>query len=259
MTDVVIEVLIAMAAVLGAGWAYQRKVGNAGWSDVFWTFGTGIICAAAALFPGSLPNGAGWRHLLIAALLLLWSFRLGLHVAQRVARSPEDIRYADVRKSWGRSFQIKMFGLLIVQAPITALLSIAIIFAARQPDPHFRMLDGIGIVVMLVAIAGETLADRQMKQFKATHHGHEQVCDRGLWSISRHPNYLFELLGWFSYPIIGLSADRWSLLTLLAPALMFIVLRYLTGVPALEAAMLRRKGRNYAEYQSKVGVIFPKF
>jgi hypothetical protein len=30
MTDVVIEVLIAMAAVMGAGWAYQRKVGNAG-------------------------------------------------------------------------------------------------------------------------------------------------------------------------------------------------------------------------------------
>lgn len=46
-----------------------------------------------------------------------------------------------------------------------------------------------------------------MKRFKAAA-PRDAVCDRGLWAWSRHPNYLFEALGWFAYPVIALDPTR---------------------------------------------------
>jgi steroid 5-alpha reductase family enzyme len=252
----VLAVTIAMTLMMLAAWAVQRALKNGGWTDVFWTYGTGLTCAAAAL---CADRGAHWRHILVAALVAIWAIRLGTYVALRVASSPEDVRYAYMRGSFGAGFQSKMFGLLIVQGPITGLLSIAIIFAARAPAAAFRLQDLAGIAIMALAIGGETLADRQMKQFKAASKDHQAVCDRGLWAWSRHPNYLFEWLGWFAYPAIGLTSQNpWSLLSLSAPLLMYVVLRYLTGVPPLEAAMLRKKGAAYKHYQETVGVLLPR-
>ncbi len=251
-----LSIAIVMTAVMLVGWVVQRAVNNGGWTDVFWTYGTGVTCAAAALAPGP---GAGWRHALVAAMVFIWAARLGTYVAVRVARGPEDVRYATMRKEAGAQFQRQMFRLLIVQGPVTGLLSIAILFAARQPGPGFRIWDLLGVLIMVAAIAGEGLADRQMKRFKQDKANHGKVCDAGLWAWSRHPNYLFEFLGWFTYPVIGISlANPWSLLSLLAPALMFAVLHFATGVPPLEEAMLISKGDAYRRYQEKVGAIFPR-
>jgi steroid 5-alpha reductase family enzyme len=252
----VLAVTIVMTLVMLVAWAVQRGLKNGGWTDVFWTYGTGLTCAIAAL---SVNGGAKWRHFVVAALMAVWAIRLGTYVALRVARSPEDVRYADMRSSFGAGFQSKMFGLLIIQGPVTGLLSIAVIFAARQPVAAFRVQDFAGLLIMGLAIAGETLADRQMKQFKAASKDHQAVCDQGLWAWSRHPNYLFEWLGWFAYPVIGSSLQvPWSFLSLSAPVLMYAVLRFGTGVPPLEAAMLRRKGAAYRHYQERVGVLLPR-
>ncbi len=252
-----LAVTIVMTFIMLIAWVVQRAAGNGGWSDVFWTFGTGITCGVAALLPGGLL-GAHWRHVMVAAMVILWSGRLGFYVAQRVARSPEDVRYANMRKDFGASLQRKMFALLIVQGPVTGLFSIAIVFAARHPATNFRIWDLLGLLIIGGAIAGEDLADRQMQRFKRDPANHGKVCDTGLWAISRHPNYLFEFLGWFAYPVIGIDvAHPWSLLSLAAPAAMFLTLRYASGVPPLEAAMLRSRGEAYRQYQRRVGAIFP--
>ncbi len=44
-------ILLAMLGVMSTGWAFQRHMGNGGWADVFWTYGTGFTCAVAALVP----------------------------------------------------------------------------------------------------------------------------------------------------------------------------------------------------------------
>ena len=251
----ILVVTIVMTLVMAAAWAVQRALKNGGWTDVFWTYGTGLTCAIAAI---ETDRGIEWRHILVALMVALWALRLGTYVALRVARSPEDVRYAYMRDLFGDGLQARMFGLLIVQGPVTGLLSIGILFAARQPDAAFRLQDLAGILILLLAIGGETLADRQMQRFKAASHSKDSVCDRGLWALSRHPNYLFEWIGWFAYPVMALTShDAWSLLSFIAPLLMYLVLRYATGVPPLEAAMLRRKGSAYRDYQERVGVLLP--
>jgi steroid 5-alpha reductase family enzyme len=259
MLTLVLAILGAMTAIMFAGWAFQRAARNGGWTDVFWTYGTGATCAVAALAPWGGDPGAAWRRLMVAAMLAVWSLRLGTYVALRVGRSPEDVRYADLRREWGAAFQSRMLVLLLLQAPITAAVGVAVLFSARYPDASFRLPDGLGLLVFLVAIAGETLADRQMKQFKNDPANHGRVCDRGLWAWSRHPNYFFEALIWVAYPIIGLDLGRpWSLASLLAPAIMFAIVRYGTGVPPLEKAMLGSKGEAYRRYQAEVSPFFPR-
>src|SRR5579875_2373865 len=134
-------VLAVMLLVMGIGWLVQRAANNGGWTDVFWTYGTGAVCALAALSPFGGQATPDWRQIMVAGLVALWSLRLGTYVAVRVARGPEDVRYAQLRKEWGGSFQARMVGLMLVQAPATTLLAISILFAARQPASGFRFAD----------------------------------------------------------------------------------------------------------------------
>lgn len=257
----VLGVLAIMLAVMSAGWLTVRATDNGGWTDVFWTFGTGASLAMAALTPQAEGGHASsWRHIMVAALAATWSVRLGYYIAIRVARGAEDVRYTALKAEWRGSFMMRMFALLIAQAPITALLSISVLYAARAPSSSLRIQDVLGALVLVVAILGESVADGQMKRFKAAHHGEKnKVCDTGLWAWSRHPNYLFEALGWFAYPVIAIDFGHPSTLwSLIAPAVMFAILRFGTGVPPLEAAMVKSKGDAYRRYQARVSPFLPR-
>jgi steroid 5-alpha reductase family enzyme len=252
----ILVVLLFMLVVMSAAWLTQRAAKNAGWVDVFWTFGTGISCAAVALWPDGLANHD--RQLLVAALAAIWSLRLGLYVAMRVARSKtEDVRYSTLREEWGGSFQQRMFALVIVQAPATALLAWSVFAATHASAVALGVRDFLGVAILALAIGGETLADEQMRRFKATPN-RATINDTGLWSWSRHPNYFFEWFGWFAYPAIGFEAANiasWA--TWIAPALMYLILRHGTGVPALEHNMLKSRGDAFRAYQARVSAFIP--
>ena len=65
-----------------------------------------------------------------------------------------------------------------------------------------------GLVLLLVALAGEALADWQLRSTRSRPppggDGHGGICDVGLWGWSRHPNYFFEWLGWCAYPLFAI-------------------------------------------------------
>lgn len=112
-------------------------------------------------------------------------------------------------------------------------------------------------MVALGAIGGEALADRQLKAAKAAG---EALCQRGLWRWSRHPNYFFEFLFWCALPLLAFSGGGalWpGLLSLLAPAQMYVLLAHVSGVPPLEAHMRRKHGAAFAAYQARTSVFFP--
>lgn len=249
--------LLFMALVMTISWLAQKQLGNAGWTDVFWTLGTGICGVVAALWPD--PFGYGPRQFIVALLIAVWSLRLGLYVAFRVARSEdEDPRYARMRKSHGDRFQAVMFKLSLAQPPATALLIISVAIAAHETTPYLRTADLAGLAILLIAIFGESLSDHQMKRFKADPANKGKVMDVGLWGWSRHPNYFFEWFGWLAYPVIGMSLDRpWSWASMIAPVVMYQVLNKLTGIPPTEAAMVASKGDAYRAYQKRVSPFFP--
>ncbi len=259
MITVVLAAAIALTVVMVLGWAFQRGMHNGGWTDVFWTFGTGAAGAACALWPLE-PGPPAPRQILVAALVLVWALRLGVHIAFRVAHSHEDARYSALRLQWGAAFQRNMALFLPAQAIVSIPLLASVIIAAHNPAPWIGGADLIGVLIMVIAVMGEGEADRQLDRFKAAPSSRGRVCDVGLWRWSRHPNYFFEWLGWLAYPVIAFDpsgGEAWRWLVLAGPAAMFVILNFGTGIPPLEAHMLRTRGDQFREYQRRTSAFFP--
>jgi steroid 5-alpha reductase family enzyme len=261
MTVLYLEALAAIAlslSVLMTGaWMVQQRTGNSGWVDTIWTFSLGLVGAGSALWPvaGAAPNARQW---LVAALVAIWSLRLGLHIAVRTAGIKDDPRYAAFAREWGVDSPRKMFIFLQNQGLGSIPLVFAIFVAARFPDPALRLQDYLGALILFTGIAGEALADAQLKGFRTNSANKGRVCDIGLWRWSRHPNYFFEWFGWLAYPVIAISIGHyWGWATLLAPVFMYWILVHVTGIPPLEAQMLRSRGERYRDYQSRTSMFFP--
>ena len=159
----------------------------------------------------------------------------------------------------GRSLsKTKIYGLILPQALITAIMMVSVEIAANRPVSGLDIRDLLGTAILAIAIGGESLADWQLARFKKTNTKKGAICDAGLWAWSRHPNYFFEWLGWLAYPVIALNlSNPVTFLTLVAPAMMFVVLRYITGVPPLEQTMLQSRGDAFRAYQSRTSAFIP--
>lgn len=250
---------MALSAIMAGAWLVQQRTGNSGWVDAVWTFGLGAVGGVAALAPIHDADD-GVRRFLVAALLLAWSARLGLHIVSRTAKIADDPRYAELIRGWGPNARREMFWLLQKQALVTIPLAASVFLAAHNPAVSMRLQDWVAICLLVVAIAGEAIADRQLRQFRSDPGNRGKVCDAGLWRWSRHPNYFFEWLGWVAYPLIAIDLSGtyplgW--LAVAAPVCMHWLLVHVSGVPPLEEHMLRSRGDAYRAYQTRTSVFFP--
>ena len=250
---------LAMVAVMVCAWAVARKTGNGGWIDVFWTFGCGALGIAFAAAPTAGPE-VTWRQMAVAILVALWAMRLGVYVLARVASGPEDARYAVLREAWGPRYASRLLGFAILQAAAAIGLALVMRLAAINPDRHLRLFDLLGVAVMVAAVGGEAIADAQLARFKAEPANHGKVCDIGLWSWSRHPNYFFEWLGWLAYPLFAIDpgGEGWRWFSLLGPILMYAILVHGSGIPPLERHILRSRGEAYRAYQARTSAFIPR-
>ena len=250
-------IALSLSILMALAWLVQQRTGNSGWVDTIWTFSVGAVGAGSALWPvaGTAPNARQW---LVAGLVAIWSLRLGVHIAVRTAGIKDDPRYAAFAQEWGVDSPRKMFVFLQNQGLGSIPLAFAIFLAAHFPDPAWRLQDILGALILLAGIAGETLADAQLKHFRKDPANSGRVCDAGLWRWSRHPNYFFEWFGWLAYPVIAISPDYgWGWASLLAPVFMYWILVHVTGIPPLEQQMLRSRGERYRDYQSRTNAFFP--
>jgi steroid 5-alpha reductase family enzyme len=233
-------------------WLVYLKTDRADWIDVAWAFSLGGLAGCFAF----LGTGDPGRRLLVGLLGGLWGLRLGLHLALRVARdSREDGRYTQLRQDWGGQIQIKFLGFFLFQGVLNLVLSLPFLFAAMDA-PGIPWWTWTGAAMTLAAIAGEGLADAQLRAFKADARNRGQVCRQGLWGWSRHPNYFFEWMVWTGFAVAA-QGTAWALLAFTAPALILHFLLRVTGIPATEAQSLRSKADAYRRYQREVSAFLP--
>ncbi len=247
---------LAVASVMTLLWLLGLRHRNFSYVDLGWTFNFTLLAWLYAW----LSDGYLWRELLICGMFTLWSLRLGYHLARRIIGQPEEGRYIQLREEWGASgnLNFKFLAFFQFQAALNILLSLPLLIACLNATPELHWLEITGVLVFGIGLLGESVADAQLAAFKRDGGNRGQVCDRGLWRYSRHPNYFFEWIIWVGYALFALgSPGGW--LALITPALMLHFLINVTGVKPTEEQALRSKGERYREYQRKTSAFIPWF
>ncbi len=238
------------AALMTLGWLWQRRRRNAGIVDVLWSCGL----AGSALLCAALGPGAAAPRLLLGVCGGLWGLRLGVHLWQRVRGEAEDGRYQALRARWHED-QVKWFGMFQFQAALIGLFSVPFVIVCANPATHPAWLTA-GVAIWCLSVAGESRADAGLARFRADPANRGRTCRAGLWRYSRHPNYFFEWLHWFTYAALAVGAPH-GWVALAGPLLMFLFLRFVSGIPFTEAQALRSRGEDYRDYQRRTSMLFP--
>jgi steroid 5-alpha reductase family enzyme len=243
----------ALAVIMAMLWLVQYATQNAGIVDVAWAFGTGVL---GVWFSLGVSSGDATRGVIIATLVGIWGARLGYYLASRVLRESEDGRYHYMRDTLGGWTQPVMFLFFQVQALWGLMFALPMWAAAQSTNPTIAWHDWLGIAVWLLAFTGEVVSDRQLNGFRRDPANKGKVCQIGLWRYSRHPNYFFEWLHWWTYVLIGIGSPWWWV-TIAGVVVMYVFLTRVTGIPYTEQQAIRSRGDAYRRYQETTNVFFP--
>lgn len=247
----------ASALLMVVLWMVQRRLRNAAIADVGWCYGLALV----ALWYAASVSGEPARRLLVALMVFLYAVRLGTHVlVDRVWNKAEDGRYRALRLRWGEQEPLRMFWYFQLQAAAIALFSLPPLVVMQNPHPPFHFWDLAGFLLWGAAVSGEAIADWQLAAFRSKPWNRDRVCRIGLWRYSRHPNYFFEWLHWWSYVLMGLAIPMGNLgMTLIGPIAMGVALLKVTGIPWTEAQAMATRGKEYATYQRTTNAFVPWF
>jgi steroid 5-alpha reductase family enzyme len=221
--------------------------------DLVWSIGL----ALGSLVLISEMDVVSLREGLILVLVLAWSFRLSFYLFKnRVLKKHEDPRYNRLIQASSKYWQIVFLVLFLFQVVLVWLFLCPIHTALTVPTEDLRFVDIVAFLWGLIALLGESISDNQLKVFCANSANKGRVCKIGLWRYSRHPNYFFEWVFWWAFVLFSIGSDAFEL-SLLGPILMYLFLRYISGVPFAELSSIERRGSEYLQYQKETSVFFP--
>ncbi len=245
-----IAVLPAIAALAGVAWLVATARRNVGLVDIAWPLFFLLAAAVSALRAPFL----GLRGWIFLVLVEIWALRLAAYLAFRNWNAPEDRRYRAIRARNEPGFAWKslylVFGLQAVLAWLIAAPPAVGIPATGAP----AALGWAGAVIAGFGIAYETVADCQLARFVAEPGNSDRVMDRGLWRLSRHPNYFGEFCTWWGFYLLAADAGGWW--TVFSPALITVLLLRVSGVTLLEGDIGERRP-GYRDYVARTNAFFP--
>lgn len=249
--------------------------GNNSQVDKIWSLLPIVYCWIIAVKGGMHP-----RLVVMAVLATLWGIRLTYNFARKGAyklrfwEGEEDYRWEKVRAlPFLQNRGVWMvFDLLFISGYQNALILMMTFPAlvSMSSTAPFGVMDGVAAVLMFGFILYETIADEQQWAFQTKkwsmiksgkkleelsapyNKGFNTI---GLWSVSRHPNYMAEQAIWVSLYLFSIGAGvgiiNWSMIG----ALLLIVL--FTASTNLVEGISGDKYPEYTNYCKKVNKFFP--
>jgi steroid 5-alpha reductase family enzyme len=223
---------------------------NASYVDVGWGAGFFLLSLLVQL---TINKPMGW---ILFVMVFIWGARLSSHILRRNFKKPEDYRYANFRKAWGKSYALRSyFQLFLFQGILMYLISIANIQGQSIATLTYLPLIILGILVYSAGLGLESVADSQLRRHIRDPKNKGKLIQNGAWRYSRHPNYFGESLVWWGVYIvsIGLGAPLW---TSISPIIITLLVRFVSGVPLLEERLKRYVG--YEAYVKNTSIFIPR-
>lgn len=284
-TDPVTSALVMAAIVAMAVWIIAIVNKNYSQMDRLWSVLPFAYSVHYSIHSYILNGSLSPRLMLMTSLQALWSVRLTFNYARKGGYLPgaEDYRHVAIRQyvpAW--LFQIYNFLFLaIIQNVLLWSLSLPtyVVYAHARSFAPYQVLNGIdyaSTVAFILCFILELVADEQQWDFQCRKAGVSSrwqlpldICKKsstidikdgflrsGLFRYSRHPNFLAEMLLWWSLYGFSIAASyvwlNYSLNGAAALTLLFSGSTWLT-----ELLAEKKYGRPYRAYQANVGRFLP--
>jgi steroid 5-alpha reductase family enzyme len=271
------EAINTLLIIAGLAAAYSfitgEITGNNSQVDKLWSILPVVYVWAVAGFGSWSP-----RLVVMAILVTIWGIRLTANFAMKGAyqwrfwSGEEDYRWVVLRQKpeFRHRWKWTLFNLLFIsgyQHMLILLFTLPAIVALQFNESPMGLFDWIVAAFMLSFILIETIADRQQWDYQSEKQrrirsGEELTgdyakgfLDKGIWALSRHPNYFAEQAIWVCFYFFSVAAGgqwiNWSA----AGALLLIVL--FMGSSNFSEEISAGKYPLYAEYQEKVRRFWP--
>ena len=196
------------------------------------------------------------RSLLLFSMISIWAMRLGWFLFHRIHKAGKDGRFDALKPSLFRFLGAwTLQGLWVVFTLAAALAAIA---STKRMELGLFAL--IGSAIWLLGFSIEAIADQQKRTFSGDSKNRGKFIQTGLWSISRHPNYLGEIMLWIGVAIIAFPVlVGWQWLTLTSPLFVALLLIRVSGIPLLEKRANVKWGgqKDYEAYKLKTPILLP--
>ena len=212
------------------------------------------IFAVSYILYGSSQN---LTNLILGTAIIVWAVRLGSFLFFRIKKAGEDKRFKEIKQSPTRFFLAwSLQGMWVSVCSLCALTALS--------TENGVVLNGylyLGFGLFLTGFLIEIIADKQKSKFRSNLDNKDKFINTGLWSKSRHPNYLGEIILWLGISIMSISSlSGLQYLTLVSPLFTYLLLVYVSGVRLLEESGNKKWGHlnSYKEYVKNTPVLFFK-
>ena len=220
---------------------------------------TYLTVVGFSLWAGSQSEPPSLRELIVSLLVVIWSLRLSFFLYLRIHRTGKDGRFDQLKTS-----PIRFLVPWTLQGLWVFLTMIVVIVINSQADsaPALEIWDYIGLSIWILGFGIETIADNQKTVFNTEPNNQGKWIDSGLWSYSRHPNYLGEIILWTGIAFFGISCfTGLERVAWISPIFIYILLTKVSGTPILDKRALEKWGDDpeYQKYRDNTPALIPRF
>lgn len=216
--------------------------------DIFW--GIGFI--QVAIHSWYINPSISFVKIGLFIFVVFWGTRLAYHISKKKLHSKqEDPRYQKWRKTWKFFYLRSIFQIYLLQMGLLVIVSLPLYLLFSQENSSSPIFFIVGISISIIGLLTEIIADKQLYKFIISKE--KGIMDKGLWKYTRHPNYFGESLIWLGISIIALPI---TILSILSYITIFILLRFVSGVPMAEEMF--KDNKEYQKYAEKTPAFFPK-
>ena len=219
---------------------------------------TYLTVVGFTLWAGSQSESPSARELIVSLLVVIWALRLSSFLYLRIHRTGKDGRFDRLKTS-----PIRFLVPWTIQGLWVFLTMIVVIVINSQAEsaPELGIWDAIGLLMWLLGFSIEVIADNQKSAFNANSDNQGKWIDSGLWSYSRHPNYLGEIMLWTGIACFGISCfSGLERVAWVSPIFIYLLLTKISGVPILDRRGLEKWGDQpeYHKYREETPTLLPR-
>ena len=193
---------------------------------------------------------SGIGEVIISLAIIIWSARLGTFLFLRIKKDGEDKRFREFKKSWSKFLVAwTTSGMWVTICSACAMTAVA-----SENIIELNIAFYMGLILFIIGFSIEIIADYQKTKFRSISANKDKFISSGLWSKSRHPNYVGEIILWLGISVMSFSnLEGLQYITLISPIFTYWLLVYISGVSILEKSGQEKWGhlKEYQDYIKK--------